>query len=193
VVLAAAALGMALTTPEILWLIASDEYAPVLTCMPFLVLAYVLHGVRMHPEVTLVKTKHTKALPLISLGGLAVGTGITVALVWRWGLPGAAVAVLGREMFMLVATEIACRRLCPQELPLSPLRVLGVLVPLAAAYAAGVELFGAAVDPAYTAAKVGLTALFMGVAVLGPAVGPSGRALLAGLLGRALRRAQPAS
>ncbi len=193
IVLAAAALGMALTAPELLWLVASDDYGSVVACMPFLVLTYVLHGVRMHPEVALVKAKRTKVLPLISLGGLAVGAALTAALVWLWGLPGAAVAVLGREVFMLVVTELACRRFCPDDRPLGVARVLGVLALLVAAYGVGLELFGTIVVPAYTVAKVGLTALFIALAVLGPGISKTERAMLLHLLGQRLRRPQPAS
>lgn len=193
ILLAAAALGMALVTPEILWLIASQDYAPVLGCMPFLVLSYVLHGVRMHPEVALVKTKRVLVLPLISLGGLAVGIGATAALIGPLGVAGAALGVLARELFMLVATELTSRRLCPGELPLNVGQVLGVLVPVALAYVAGQELFGAAVEPAYLAAKIGLTVLFVAVAILGPGLTRGERAMLFRMLGRFVRRPQPAA
>lgn len=191
ILLAAAALGMALVTPEILWLIASQDYAPVLGCMPFLVLTYVVHGVRMHPEVALVKTKRVMVLPLISLGGLAVGIAATAVLIGPLGVAGAALGVLCRELFMLVATELTSRRLCPGELPLNVGQVLGVLVPVGLAYVAGQELFGAAVDPAYLAAKVGLTLLFMAVAILGPGLTRTERSMLFRMLGRFVRRPQP--
>jgi len=188
VVLTAAALGMTLTTPEILWLIASPDYAPVLACMPFLVASFVLHGVRMHSEVSLMKAKRVGVLPWISAASLAVGSALTAVLVWRWGVLGAAVAVLGRELFQITLTELVCRRLCPGEVPLNPVRLLGILAPAAAAYLIGWEMFGAGVSPAFTAGKVALTALFMVAAVFGPGLGPEGRALLFKLLGGITRR-----
>ena len=193
IVLTAAALGMALTTPEILWLIASPDYAPVVQCMPFLVAAYVLHGVRMHSEVSLMKAKRMGVLPWISAASLAVGSALAVVLVWRWGVPGAAAAVLGREVFQITVTELVCRRLCPGEVPLNPARLLGILAPAAVAYAVGWELFGAGVEPAFTVGKVALTAGFVGVAVFGPGLGPDGRALLFKLMGGLTRRAQSAT
>lgn len=193
VILTAAALGMALVSPEILWLIASQDYAPVLASMPLLVLTYTLHGVRMHPEVALVKTKRVGVLPLISLGGIAVGTALAALLIGPLGVLGAAIGVVGRELFMLVVTELVCRRLCPQELPLHPGQVLGVLVPAVIAYAVSQQLFGHAVDPAYIAAKVGLTMLAAIAAVFGPGFSRTDRAILFRMAGRVLRRPQPAA
>lgn len=192
VLLSAAALGMALTAPEVLWLIASSEYDTVLPCMPLLVLAYVVHGVRMHAEVGLVKTKKVGVLPAISLGGLAVGTLIMTVTLGPLGLMGGAIGVLGRELVMLVATEALCRRLAPMEPPLSVFRVLGILAPGAVAYLAGLALFGFEVNPTYTAAKVGLTMLFAIVALFGPSFGKSDRAMLFRMAGRFLRRPQTA-
>jgi len=188
IVLTAAALGMALTGPEILWLIASDDYAPVLPCLPLLVASYVLHGARMHPEVALMKAKRVGTLPWISAASLAVGSALTVALVWRWGVFGAAVAVLGREIFQIALTEAVRRRLCPGETPLKPGRLLSIFAPAAAAYAVGWHSFGATVDPALTAGKVALTAVFVAAAVFGPGLGAEGRATLFKLVGGATRR-----
>ncbi|KAA0572106.1 oligosaccharide flippase family protein [Azospirillum sp. B21] len=192
VLLSAAALGMALTAPEVLWLIASSEYDTVLPCMPLLVLAYVVHGVRMHAEVGLVKTKKVGVLPAISLGGLAVGVLIMAITLGPLGLMGGAIGVLGRELVMLVATEALCRRLSPKEPPLSVLRILGILAPGAVAYLAGLALFGFEVNPTYTAAKVGLTMLFAIVALFGPSFGKTDRAMLFRMAGRFLRRPQAA-
>ncbi|PWC34829.1 lipopolysaccharide biosynthesis protein [Azospirillum sp. TSO22-1] len=194
VVLTAAALGMTLTTPEILFLIASADYAPVLACMPFLTLSYVLHGVRMHSEVSLMKAKQMRVLPWVSAASLAAGSALAVALVWQWGVLGAAVAVLGRELFQITVTEWACRRLCPGEAPLNPARLLGILAPAVVAHAVGWEAFGAEVAPAFTAGKVALTAAAMAAAVFGPGLGPEGRALLFKLIGGVVRRrrVQPA-
>ncbi|CAO3409520.1 lipopolysaccharide biosynthesis protein [Azospirillum largimobile] len=192
VLLSAAALGMALTAPEVLWLIASSEYDTVLPCMPLLVLAYVVHGVRMHAEVGLVKTKKVGVLPAISLGGLAVGTLIMAVTLGPLGLMGGAIGVLGRELLMLVATEVLCRRLSPKEPPLGVLRILGILAPGAVAYLAGLALFGFEVNPTYTAAKVGLTMLFAIVVLFGPSFGKADRAMLFRMAGRFLRRPQTA-
>ena len=192
VLLSAAALGMALTSPEVLWLIASSEYDTVLPCMPLLVLAYVLHGVRMHAEVGLVKTKKVGVLPAISLGGLAVGTAIMGVTLGPLGLMGGAVGVLGRELVMLCATETLCRRLSPKEPPLSILRVTGILAPAAIAYLAGLALFGFEVNPTFAAAKVGLTMLFAVVTLFGPSFGKTDRAMLFRMLGRFFRRPQAA-
>ncbi|AWB07434.1 hypothetical protein A6A40_20590 (plasmid) [Azospirillum humicireducens] len=192
VLLSAAALGMALTAPEVLWLIASSEYDTVLPCMPLLVLAYVVHGVRMHAEVGLVKTKKVGVLPAISLGGLAVGVLIMAITLGPLGLMGGAIGVLGRELVMLGATEALCRRLAPKEPPLSLVRVLGILAPGAVAYLSGLALFGFEVNPTYTAAKVGLTMLFAVVALFGPSFGKADRAMLFRMAGRFLRRPQTA-
>lgn len=186
--LSAAALGLALTSPEILWLIASDAYAPVLPCMPFLVLAFVLHGVRMNPEVAILKARRVGVLPWISLASLAVGTGLAVVLVWRWGVLGAALANLGREIFQIVATETVRRRLCQDDVPLNAVRVGWIIVPAAGAYVAGVLLFGGVIDPAVTAQKVLLTVAFLGVALFGPGIGPVGRGVLYKMLPRWPRR-----
>ena len=188
IVLTAAALGMTLASPEILWLIASADYAPVLPCMPFLVAAYVLHGARMHSEVSLMKAKRMGVLPWISAASLAVGSALAVLLVWRWGVFGAAVAVLGREIFQITVTELVCRRLCPGEVPLNPVRLLGILAPATAVYLVGWEMFGAGVSPAFTAGKVGLTAVFIAAAVFGPGLGPEGRAQLFKLVSGITRR-----
>ncbi|MBP2299107.1 lipopolysaccharide biosynthesis protein [Azospirillum picis] len=192
VLLTAAGLGMALTAPEVLWLIASHDYAPVLPCMPLLVLAYVLHGVRMHAEVGLVKTKKVGVLPMISLGGVVVGTLIMAATLGPLGLMGGAVGVLLRELFMVGATEALCRRLSPKEPPLGVLRVLGILAPATIAYLAGLALFGFEVDPTFAAAKVGLTLLAAIAALFGPSFGKTDRAMLSRMLGRFLRRPQAA-
>ncbi|BAI74222.1 hypothetical protein AZL_a06910 (plasmid) [Azospirillum sp. B510] len=192
VLLSAAALGMALTAPEVLWLIASSDYDTVLPCMPLLVLAYVVHGVRMHAEVGLVKTKKVGVLPAISLGGLAMGTLIMGVTLGPLGLMGGAIGVLGRELVMLLATEALCRRLSPAEPPLSALRVTGVLAPAAIAYLAGLALFGFAVEPSFTAAKLGLTMLFAVAALFGPSFGKADRAMLFRMLVRFLRRPQAA-
>ncbi|CBS88798.1 lipopolysaccharide biosynthesis protein [Azospirillum lipoferum] len=192
VLLSAAALGMALTAPEVLWLIASSEYDTVLPCMPLLVLAYVVHGVRMHAEVGLVKTKKVGVLPAISLGGLAVGVLIMAVTLGPLGLMGGAIGVLGRELAMLGATEALCRRLAPKEPPLSAFRVLGILAPGAVAYLAGLALFGFEVNPSFTAAKVGLTMLFAIVVLFGPSFGKTDRAMLFRMAGRFLRRPQTA-
>jgi O-antigen/teichoic acid export membrane protein len=191
--LTAAALGMALTTPEILWLIASPDYAPVLPCMPLLVLSFVLHGARMQPEVALMKAKRMGVLPWISAASLAVGTVLAVAMVAAWGLVGAALANLGRELFQIALTEAVRRRLCPGDLPLEPARLAAIVAPAAMVYAVGWQLFADAVDPAVTAAKVGLTVLFVAVAVFGPGLGAPARATLFRLLAGTARRAQSAS
>ncbi|WP_207456475.1 lipopolysaccharide biosynthesis protein [Azospirillum sp. SYSU D00513] len=191
-VLTGAALGMALTTPEILWLIASADYAPVLSCMPFLVLAFVLHGIRMNPEVALLKAKRVGVLPWISAASLAVGTGLAVLLVWRWGLVGAAVANLGREVFQIVLTEAVRRRLADDEIPLRVMRLAWILLPAGLAYAVGWHLFGDSVDPVVTAYKVLLTLAFLLVSLFGPGIGPAGRATLFKLLGGRGRRVQSA-
>ncbi|WP_448206181.1 lipopolysaccharide biosynthesis protein [Azospirillum sp. sgz302134] len=193
VLLTGAGLGLALTAPEILWLIASSDYTPVLPCMPFLVLAFVLHGVRMNPEVAILKAKRVGVLPWISAASLAVGTALAVALVWPWGLLGAALANLGREVFQIVVTETARRRLCRDEPPLSAARIGWILAPAALAYAVGWFWFGTAVDPALTAQKVLLVMLFLVVAVFGPGLGPDGRSMLAKLLSGGFRRMQSAS
>ncbi|SMH44559.1 lipopolysaccharide biosynthesis protein [Azospirillum agricola] len=187
--LTAAALGMALTAPEILWLIASDAYAPVLPCMPLLVLAFVLHGVRMNPEVAILKARRVGVLPWISAASLAVGTALAVVLVWRWGVFGAALANLGREVFQLVLTEAVRRRLAEGDVPLNAARIGWILAPAAVAYAAGAYLFGDAVDPTFTAEKVLLTLAFLGVVLFGPGIGSAGRAVLVKMLPRLPRRA----
>ncbi|WP_377810729.1 oligosaccharide flippase family protein [Azospirillum sp. A29] len=192
VLLSAAALGMALTAPEVLWLIASAEYETVLPCMPLLVLAYVVHGVRMHAEVGLVKTKKVGVLPAISLGGLAVGTLVMAVTLGPLGLMGGAIGVLVRELVMLVATEAMCRRLSPNEPPLSALRVTGILAPAAIAYLAGLALFGFEVNPTFAAAKVGLTMLFAIAALFGPSFGKADRAMLFRMTARFRRRPQTA-
>ncbi|HYH18723.1 MAG TPA: oligosaccharide flippase family protein [Azospirillum sp.] len=191
--LTAAALGMALTTPEILWLIASPDYAPVLPCMPLLVLSFVLHGARMQPEVALMKAKRMAVLPWISAASLAVGTAMAVVMVTAWGLVGAALANLGRELFQIAVTEIVRRRLCPDEIPLDPMRLAAIVVPAAAVYVVGWHLFADAVDPAFTAAKVVLAAGFVAMAVFGPGLGREGRAALLKLMGGLARRAQSAA
>ncbi|MCG5241471.1 lipopolysaccharide biosynthesis protein [Azospirillum doebereinerae] len=188
-VLTTAALGMALVSPEILWLIASDAYAPVLPCMPFLVLAFVLHGVRMNPEVAILKARRVGVLPWISAASLAVGTGLAVVMVWRWGVLGAALANLGREVFQIVVTETVRRRLCRDDVPLNAVRVGWIVAPAMAAYAAGAYLFGDAVDPAVTAQKVLLTLAFLGVTLFGPGIGPVGRGVMMKMLPRLQRRA----
>ncbi len=187
--LTGAALGMALTAPEILWLIASDAYAPVLPCMPFLVLAFVLHGMRMNPEVAILKARRVGVLPWISAASLAVGTGLAVLLVWRWGVLGAALANLGREVFQILLTETVRRRLCRDEAPLNALRLGWILVPAAVAYTVGLLLFGDRVDPVFTAEKLLLTLAFLGIALFGPGIGPMGRAVLVKMLPRLQRRA----
>ncbi|CAO3450170.1 hypothetical protein [Azospirillum argentinense] len=193
VLLTGAGLGLALTAPEILWLIASADYTPVLTSMPFLVLAYVLHGVRMNPEVAILKAKRVGVLPWISAASLAVGSALALALVWQWGLLGAALANLGREVFQIVLTETVRRRICRDELPLNAVRIGWILVPAAFAYAAGWYLFGTEVDPAFTAEKVLLVLVFLAAAVFGPGMGSAGRALLGKLLLGRVRRLQSAS
>ncbi len=193
VLLTGAGLGLALTAPEILWLIASHDYTPVLPCMPFLVMAYVLHGVRMNPEVAILKAKRVGVLPWISAASLTVGTALAVGLVWKWGLLGAALANLGREVFQILLTETVRRRLCRDEIPLNAVRIGWILVPAAAAYSVGWFLFGDAVDPAFTAEKVGLTLVFLAVAVFGPGLGADGRAMLGKLLAGGMRRAPSAS
>lgn len=191
--LTAAALGMALTTPEILWLIASPDYLPVLPCMPLLVLSFVLHGARMQPEVALMKAKRMAVLPWISAASLAVGTALAVGMVAAWGLFGAVLANLGRELFQIVVTEVVRRRLCPGEMPLVATRLAAIVAPAALVYLAGWQLFADAVDPVVTAAKVGLTALFVAMVVFGPGLGQTGRATLFRLLAGAMRRTQSAS
>jgi len=190
--LTAAALGMALVSPEILWLIASDAYAPVLDCMPFLVLAYVLHGVRMNSEVAILKARRVGVLPWISAASLVVGTALAVVLVWRWGVLGAALANLGREVFQIVLTETMRRRLCQDDVPLNALRIGSIIAPAALVYVAGASLFGDAVDPAVTAQKVLLTVLFVAVALFGPGFGQAGRGALVKMLPRLQRRAPSA-
>lgn len=192
VVLSAAAAGMALVGPELVWLTASPDYGPVVGCLPFLVLAYVLHGIRMHPEVDLMKAQRMGVLPWISAASLAVGTALAVVMVWRWGLMGAALANLGREIFQVTVTETVRRRLCPGDEPLRISRLAAILLPGVAVVAVGWLLFGDAVDPMYTAAKVGLTGLFVLAAVLGPGVGSDGRAILFPLLAGLVRRPQSA-
>lgn len=188
VLLSAAAAGIALVGPELVWLTASPDYTPVVACLPFLVLAYVLHGIRMHPEVDLMKAQRMAVLPWISAASLVVGTGLAVALVGRWGVMGAALANLGREVFQLVVTEVVRRRLCPGDEPLQVARLAAILLPGMAVVAAGMLLFGDAVNPVFTAAKVGLTGLFVLAAVLGPGVGADGRAILFPLLSGLARR-----
>lgn len=190
--LTATGLGMALVSPEILWLIASDAYAPVLDCMPFLLLAYVLHGVRMNPEVAILKARRVGVLPWISAASLVVGTALAVVLVWRWGVLGAALANLGREVFQILLTETMRRRLCQDDVPLNAARVGWIIAPAALAYVAGASLFGDAVDATVTAQKVLLTVLFVGVALFGPGIGPAGRGVLLKMLPRLQRRAPSA-
>ncbi len=189
VLLAGAGLALALAGPEILWLIASPGYAPVLDCLPWLVLAYVLHGVRMNPEVAILKARRVGVLPWISAASLAAGTALAVVLVWTAGLTGAALANLGREIVQILLTERTRRRLCPDEIPLNAVRIGWILVPAVAAYAAGRVLFGDAVDPAVAAQKALLTLAFLAVALMGPGLGPAGRALLVKLLAGGRRRA----
>ena len=191
--LTGAALGMALVSPEILWLIASPDYAPVLHCMPFLVLAYVLHGVRMNPEVALLKSKRVGVLPWISAASLAVGTVLAVLFVWRWGLVGAAAANLGREIFQILLTEGVRRRLCDDEIPLNAGRITWIIAPAGLAYAVAWHLFGAEIDPLFTAAKILLTLVFLLVVLFTPGIGPDGRSMLVKLLGGVQRRLQSAS
>lgn len=190
VLLAAAAAGMVLVGPELVWLAASPDYAPVIGCLPLLVLAYVLHGIRMHPEVDLMKAQRMAVLPWISAAALVVGTVLAVVLVSVWGLMGAALANLGRELFQVTVTESVRRHLCPDDEPLQIGRLAAILLPGMAAAAAGMLLFGDMVTPAITAAKVGLTVLFVLAAVLGPGIGAEGRAILFPLLGGLVRRPQ---
>lgn len=192
IVLTTAALGMALTGPEILWLIAPDDYAPVLPCLPFLVAAFVLHGARMHPEVALMKAQRVGALPWISAASLVVGSVLAAGLIWGWGVYGASIAVLGREVFQTALTEAAARRLCPGETPLRAARLLGILAPAAVACVVGWLSFGAAVDPALVAGKLALVTIALAAAVFGPGLGADGRALLFRLAGGASSRVRAA-
>ncbi len=187
--LTGAALGMALLSPDILWLIASDAYTPVLSSMPFLVLAYVLHGVRMNPEVAILRARRVGVLPWISAASLLVGTLLAVVLVWRWGVLGAALANLGREMFQTALTETLRRRLCQDDAPLDMRRIAWIVAPAGAVYVLGIGLFGAVVDPAITAQKLLLTLVFLGVVLFGPGIGPAGREVLVKMLPRLQRRA----
>ena len=125
--------------------------------------------------------------------GMVLGTLLAVAFVWQWGLLGAALANLGREVFQILLTEAVRRRLCRDEVPLNAVRIGWILVPAAMVYAVGWYLFGETVDPAMTAEKVGLTLVFLAVAVFGPGLGSDGRAMLAKLLSGGVRRAQSAS
>ncbi|MDQ2102260.1 lipopolysaccharide biosynthesis protein [Azospirillum isscasi] len=193
VLLTGAGLGLALTAPEILWLIASADYTPVLASMPFLVLAYVLHGVRMNPEVAILKAKRVGVLPWISAASLAVGSALALGMVWQWGLLGAALANLGREVFQIVLTETVRRRICRDEMPLNAVRIGWILVPAALAYGVGWYLFGTEIDPAFTAEKVVLVLMFLVAAVFGPGMGSAGRALLGKLLLGRVRRLQSVS
>ncbi|HSK42171.1 MAG TPA: oligosaccharide flippase family protein, partial [Arenibaculum sp.] len=193
VLLCGAALGVTLLTPELLLLLATPAYGAAVLCTPFLALGMIFWGVRMHSDASLVGAGHITVLPLLSAASLAVGILLSAVLSWRYGLIGAAAAHLGRQFFYTAVTELVCRRFCQPRLWLPVLRVTGVVALAAGFHALAWALFGTEIGGLATvAAKVGLVAVFVPVAALGPAMGPEGRAMLAkGLRRRLSPKADP--
>lgn len=193
VLLAAAGLGLSLLGPEVLWLIADAEYKPVLTILPFLAFSYVIHGIRMNPEVAILKAKQVWILPWLSGVSFVVGSGVMVVMLMQWGVFGAAIANLLREIVQLLITEVARRRLIRDEPALKPLRLLGIIVPAALAAVAGWWIWGDIVDPLVAVQKLGLVLLVILLALFGPGIGADGRTLLNRMTFGRLRRAQTLS
>lgn len=183
ILLSAAALGLSLLTPELLWLLATPAYGSAVFCTPFLALAMVLQGIRLHPEASLVGNGRAVTLPVLSAASLAAGAALTAVLVWRFGLVGAAMAHLGRQAFHLAGTELLCRRFCPEDQRLPVLRLVWLIALAIGAYALWWGMVGMAdvsegVGPITVAAKIVLVTAFLAGVFISPALGPDGRAMV---------------
>lgn len=172
VVLSTAALGLVLLTPELVWLIATPAYGEVAYCTPFLALASIAHGVRIHPQASLVRGGQSSSLPFLSGMSLAIGVVATVLLVREWGLVGAAAAHLIYQASYTAMAEYACRRRAPAEPHLNGGMLMLLLLLLLIFYAIGSLAFDQVLGVREAALKVLVALAFLVVATLSPIIGP---------------------
>ena len=90
--LSVVALGMALLAPEIVGLIASDEFAFAAAIIPLLALAQIVTALRSFAEIGIHHAKRTGLLPLVGLATLAVSVPVYFAGARLYGAVGVAAA-----------------------------------------------------------------------------------------------------
>lgn len=168
-VLASAGLALALFGPEILRVIAAEEFWSAAAVVPFLALIYVLDLTVWHFETVLIQRKKTVYLPLSNWSALAVGIPALFLLVPSHGILGGAIAVLLGQAFRFGATVWFASR-CSSYVALFPWASYATVLGLAiGTYAASVHLTGGSVSATNFVLKLGLLAAFVVGAYYSPA------------------------
>ncbi len=154
----AAGLAVAVLGPELLILLTPKNPAfwPAGPVVPVVALAYVLHGVFLLTSIGIGIARQARYYPLVTAAAAAVSIGLSLALVPRFGMMGAAWATVASYAVMAGLGHALSRRLYP--LPLEGFRWLRIAAAAAVVYGASL-LAPEALWPA-VAVKVLLLVLF---------------------------------
>lgn len=106
-----ASLGMVVTGPELLLIIAPDNYLPAVGILPFLALSYMLASLTNNIELGLLYTKRTGVIPLIAMVSLGLSLTLNLILIPRFGVIGAGTSAVVVGVLRLIATIEANRRM----------------------------------------------------------------------------------
>ena len=160
------ALAISLFAPEIVGLIASEDYAEAASVIPFLVAAQVINAMRSFVEIGLFHAKRTGALPLVGAISLAMAAPVYLVSAHLWGAIGVAAAVAAVAVVRTaLAATIADR--CTVLLRLFPWGALAAVVGIAiVSFAAGAIAANDASGALSFAAKAAALAFFLAAAAV---------------------------
>ena len=109
-VLGVATLGLAVTGPEILFILAPPTFAPALPLLPWLAVGYMLAALTVNIELGLLYTKRTHFIPIIGISALILSIGLNILLIPLLGPVGAAVSLVVVSLLRLIITIAANTR-----------------------------------------------------------------------------------
>jgi O-antigen/teichoic acid export membrane protein len=178
ILITSAGLGLSLMAPEIVTLIATPAYMPAAQVIPFLALGSCFQAMNVsHWEVGIVQVRQTAVVPLVSAACLVVGAALSVALIWKIGLVGAAIAAMVTQASRMMLMATISKRLCPDQPPLETAKIVSVIALAIAFYCVSAATFGNIVNISTMALKAIWFGVFIGIVLFSPIVGAAGRSM----------------
>jgi O-antigen/teichoic acid export membrane protein len=158
--LTAGALALSLLAPEIMSVVASQEYTDAVRIVPLMAAAYVLMGVKMHFEIGVFHAKRTKWIAIISVACLAVDIPMMWALVRAYGALGAAAGMLGINLLRTGLTMYAGIRCTEGRMRFEWGRSVAIVAAAVACYAAAARFLDMGPGAGSAAPRAALVVVF---------------------------------
>ena len=109
------AVGMTCIGPELIHVFSTDEYLAALSALPVILLAYVFLALNFPCATGLYLSRKTGWISVIYALASIVCVGLSVVLIPRMGVVGAAISLLASQVFLDAAAIVLSRRFYPMN------------------------------------------------------------------------------